>query len=110
MLQYLKVSGKPVYQCQIDLHLQFPHGQLDEKNAVRTTMEICGRPHPTAAEVLIITNYLQIVTDHNILRDKSKTKGSGLKKSNYPKWRDFYLILNHMADTNKSKNAYSSTR
>lgn len=98
MVTNLRLANKPLYQVQIDLHLQFPHGIMEDKNQIKMALEICGRGHATTAEILTMTRYLQIVVENNILTKKiTNIRTSGQKNLKYPEWKDLFLILTHVS-------------
>jgi len=103
MVKSLKASCIPIERVETDLQLHFPHGQLDDKNAIKQAMQLAGRPHPSTREVTITAKYLQYCIDNieaGLLKDnRAKMRTSGVQKRKLPHWRDLVLVLKHILKT-----------
>jgi hypothetical protein len=94
--KYLKLNCIPVERVETDLHLHYPHGYLDDREAIRNTLHLSGSPNPPARDVLLLQQFLlKSAEDPEGLGEDEQKKirrgGVGYKK--LMQWRDYVLIL-----------------
>lgn len=87
----------PVERVETDFNLHFPHGYLDDRDAVRTAIHLSSGSNPPARDVLLVQKYLQKVAENpegQLEEEKAgSVRRSGMGSHKLMQWRDFILVL-----------------
>jgi hypothetical protein len=88
-----------VERIETDLSLHFPHGHLDDREAVRTALKLSGSPNPPARDVLLVQQFLLKAVERpeglleEELNRQKRLRRSGAATKRLIQWRDFVLVL-----------------
>jgi hypothetical protein len=105
LARYLKLNCQPVERIETDLSLHYPHGHLDDRQAVRMALQLSGGLDPPARDVLLVQQFLQKVVEspEGLLEDEAnsqrKQRKSGVTTKRLIQWRDFVLVLRSLVSS-----------
>jgi hypothetical protein len=76
LARYLKLNCQPVERIETDLSLHYPHGHLDDRQAVRMALQLSGSIDPPARDVLFVQQFLQKVVEspEGLLEDEANSQ------------------------------------
>lgn len=84
-------------RVETDFNLHFPHGYLDDRDAIRTAIHLSSGSSPPAKDVLLVQKFLQKVIENpegQLENESNNVRRSGVGSSKkLMQWRDFILVV-----------------